>query len=487
MRLQYKAAIIMTLFGSLIVLLLSFWFDKQSHSIAIENELFNIQKISEEISFHLDSNLQEKTSIALTITTAPCIKESLRQSNNKFSSLTSEQRSLQISNLNQRWRKTSDISDPFIQSYMQNSVATYLKEQQIIMPDMYGELFLTNRYGTLVSSTGKLSTLAHAHKYWWVACYNNGKGRIFLDDRGFDESVEGYVLGVVIPIKDGDEVIGILKCNINIDSSLTDSIEGYNQRNYGDMKIARTGGLVVREFGATPLSTQVPESIQKELQKKRISATIIAEKEANKLVALAPVPITRGSSKIGFGGRGNKESIDHIKGNTGEGWHIVISIPEEKVLKKVRQTTLKIGLVGVIFLILSSIVALFLGKRIAKPIVSLADDATKIGAGNLQTRTKVSSTDEIGILAKSINSMAGNLETNAAAQEKIIIKLQKALDEILILRGILPICSYCKKIRDDKGAWEVIEAYICRHSEAQFSHGICPECHKKQTQDMENE
>ncbi len=64
-------------------------------------------------------------------------------------------------------------------------------------------------------------------------------------------------------------------------------------------------------------------------------------------------------------------------------------------------------------------------------------------------------------------------------------KLQKALDEIKTLRGIIPICSYCKKIRDDQGAWDIIEAYICNHSEAQFSHGVCPECYKKQMEDLD--
>jgi len=70
-------------------------------------------------------------------------------------------------------------------------------------------------------------------------------------------------------------------------------------------------------------------------------------------------------------------------------------------------------------------------------------------------------------------------------KEKLIKKLQKALEEIKTLQGIIPICSYCKKIRDDKGAWDIIEAYICKHSEAQFSHGICPECYKIQMEDMD--
>jgi PAS domain S-box-containing protein len=58
-------------------------------------------------------------------------------------------------------------------------------------------------------------------------------------------------------------------------------------------------------------------------------------------------------------------------------------------------------------------------------------------------------------------------------------KLQKALEDVRTLRGILPICASCKKIRDDKGYWNQVEKYVTEHSEAQFSHGMCPECLKK--------
>ena len=64
-------------------------------------------------------------------------------------------------------------------------------------------------------------------------------------------------------------------------------------------------------------------------------------------------------------------------------------------------------------------------------------------------------------------------------------ELEKALSEIKTLRGILPICANCKNIRDDKGYWNQIESYIQKHSEADFSHGICPECAKKLYPDLE--
>jgi len=66
-----------------------------------------------------------------------------------------------------------------------------------------------------------------------------------------------------------------------------------------------------------------------------------------------------------------------------------------------------------------------------------------------------------------------------AEREKLIRELQEALTNVKTLSGLLPICSACKKIRNDTGYWEHIEEYIAKHSGADFSHGICPECAKK--------
>jgi len=64
-------------------------------------------------------------------------------------------------------------------------------------------------------------------------------------------------------------------------------------------------------------------------------------------------------------------------------------------------------------------------------------------------------------------------------------KLLKALKEIKTLSGLLPICAACKNIRDDKGYWNQIEGYIQQHSDAEFSHAICPACAKKLYPDLE--
>jgi DNA-binding response OmpR family regulator len=57
--------------------------------------------------------------------------------------------------------------------------------------------------------------------------------------------------------------------------------------------------------------------------------------------------------------------------------------------------------------------------------------------------------------------------------------LEEALARVTQLQGLLPICSYCKKIRDDQNYWQQVESYIAEHSQAQFSHSICPDCYEK--------
>jgi hypothetical protein len=89
----------------------------------------------------------------------------------------------------------------------------------------------------------------------------------------------------------------------------------------------------------------------------------------------------------------------------------------------------------------------------------------------------------LGLLGISVASY--RLTKEEKRREIIIDQLQVALAEVKQLGGLLPICSSCKKIRDDKGYWTQIESYISHHSEAEFSHSICPDCAKKLYPDID--
>jgi len=72
-----------------------------------------------------------------------------------------------------------------------------------------------------------------------------------------------------------------------------------------------------------------------------------------------------------------------------------------------------------------------------------------------------------------------------AAQKKLIAQLEEALSKVKTLSGLLPICSGCNKIRDDQGYWSQVEGYIQEHTNAQFTHGLCPDCIRKYFPEME--
>ena len=143
--------------------------------------------------------------------------------------------------------------------------------------------------------------------------------------------------------------------------------------------------------------------------------------------------------------------------------------------------------------ILIALVLMFLVRRVMFPLKSLTEGVKQIGKGNLQTRISIHSNDEFKLLAQEFNNMIQSLQNITVSRddleieitqkkklekekEKMIEKLSKALDEIKTLKGIVPICAGCKKIRDDQGYWNQLESYIEKHSDAAFSHGMCPDC-----------
>lgn len=87
---------------------------------------------------------------------------------------------------------------------------------------------------------------------------------------------------------------------------------------------------------------------------------------------------------------------------------------------------------------------------------------------------------DIEQLMLNIRRAIEKLQTEAD-RVRLILELRAALAKVKQLEGIIPICSYCKKIRDDQESWQQLESYITEHSEALFSHGICPECFIKVT------
>lgn len=91
---------------------------------------------------------------------------------------------------------------------------------------------------------------------------------------------------------------------------------------------------------------------------------------------------------------------------------------------------------------------------------------------NIENRPVLSILKQMAVISEELGQAQQEIIRRKAAEAE----LQKALSEVKSLRGLIPICAGCKKVRDDKGYWEQIESYLQRHAGAQFSHGLCPTC-----------
>jgi AmiR/NasT family two-component response regulator len=120
-------------------------------------------------------------------------------------------------------------------------------------------------------------------------------------------------------------------------------------------------------------------------------------------------------------------------------------------------------------------------ERHPKPVVLLTahedqttlEEASRVGVGAYLVKPPYAQE-----LARSL-SIAVARFADLMEVRRLNEELRTALNQVKLLSGLLPICSGCKRIRDDQGYWHQVECYIREHSEVEFSHGICPECYKR--------
>ncbi len=404
---------------------------KYSYSQTLTNELHHTEFIVDEYSKRINQIILQKVNTIKTIAVSPTLIAALNESNNYYSLLSEQKRKTEIQSRDDKWQTIEDQNDPFILKYTNNPVSKYLVNQQNNLEGEYGEIFLTNKYGSLVASTAKLTTFAHGHKYWWKGAFNDGEGAVFFDDRGYDISVGGYVLGVVVPIKSGNEIIGILKANLNILGSISEMILKSQNEHLGKLKLIRSDGLVIYEEGVEPLSKRISSEILEKLHSSDKNSYICLEKQNKMMVGISEIRITSGIEGYGFGG--SFESIDHIKGNTGESWEILSYRPISILIKPIHATLARLFIIGLFLSIVLAFISLFIGKRAANPIRNLIEQIDHIAAGDFNSKVTIKRKDEIGLLAASFNKMAENLKNSTTSIDKLNAEIheRKQIEESL--------------------------------------------------------
>jgi methyl-accepting chemotaxis protein len=153
-----------------------------------------------------------------------------------------------------------------------------------------------------------------------------------------------------------------------------------------------------------------------------------------------------------------------------------LGLSEVSIERDVNRIVLLILLFAALTLGAGTAVAIVFSRIVTRPLLRLAGAAEAFGRGETREPVVIGTNDEIGELAAVFNLMVESRTRIAREREQLIEQLQKSLGEVKTLRGFLPICSSCKKVRGDQGYWQQIDSYLREHTEAEFSHSLCPDC-----------
>ena len=175
----------------------------------------------------------------------------------------------------------------------------------------------------------------------------------------------------------------------------------------GNLKLIRSGGLIVYEKGSVPLSTRIHNKILKKIKDKDRESLIIKDAGKNYLVGFSQIKLTKGGKEAAFGG--TFESIDHKKGNKGESWYILCFRRKKTVMEPIFDLIKSIILTGSIIVLILALASYLFGRRIAAPLAKLKTATENIGKGDFNIKLKWRKNDEIGNLGRSFNDMAKKL------------------------------------------------------------------------------
>jgi len=367
-------------------------------------------QFNEELGVHFDelaSRMARETSDALLANKLPLdglVLNKLIQDNVEVSSQAGTPDLAILNSLDKRWGSASD-NDLFVQQVLSNEVAGELRELQERLPQ-YAELFVTDKYGAIISSTDRTSDYYQADEEWWQQAWNDGAGAVFISQPEFDESTGIYAIDIALPIPAHNRAyfVGVLRATVNI-NELTGLLSAGQFGETGQaILVFPNNQFLTKEIGVN-LSTLDAQTISK-ISSLNDAYARFEYNGSPSLVSKSPVA----SLKEG----GDSNVIRKL------GWTIVIHQDLEEANQPIAATTQGIVLAAIGVLIATAVLALFVGGLFSKPIENLTFVAEQIGSGNLAAKADESAKDEVGTLAQTFNRMTMQLrETLAGLEQRV--------------------------------------------------------------------
>lgn len=420
MRLKYKITLSLFTMGLLAILFSAIFFFNFNKNREIKNIKNNQDLRVEALISHLKNEIEHEIQVTQSLSQTQMVIENLKKSNENFSSFSRDELRSELDQIDTEWANASSDSQVVL-DLLSNSLAKSFEKQQMLLQDKIGEIFLTNKYGLAIAATKKITTKTHYYKYWWKAMENATFHEAYVDDRGFDESVEDYVLGIVCPVFDGNEIIGILKVNFKI-KKLLEEIVNYQKMSNRETMVIRSGGNVVQELQSTQTGRTIPKDFLSEIIFHQGNTYYDNERDA--FISSFKLDLDK---RFQFGG--SSQSIDHKDGNNNEYWIIVEQYDAGSAMIPFLSGLKDILMFSLILLLLLSVLVFFLSDYMMKPIKKMIRTMSEIGSGDLLVRLDVHESGELGSISNSFNKMMDQLSLTTASKDELEKEIQRRKKE----------------------------------------------------------
>jgi len=353
----------------------------------------NIQDtVKDSVSSHLADLAKEKASLidflfSERVSEAKALAESwdinaiIKESNQHYAQMGDNSLIMEIVAIDDDWiEKKGRISKA--DAILNNSVSERLRRYQDVDPDKYGEIFVTDRYGAVVAMTKTLSDYRQSDEEWWRDVHRGNGTRVFIDDRGYDESIKALAVGVVVPVMDEKRVIGTLKINYKI-KKVIDIVSSIKLGKTDFALLARSQGTLLAH-SLTDNEQELSASQRDLLNSRKLvygeglfkgRKTVIGRaRAATEIFTRVPTP----GERKGISGEYWEPTV----------WNVLIEMEQEEAFapaRKLEQVVLWTSMAALVFIVVFSAVFFYFIHSILNPIKRLTRTIEEISLGRLET------------------------------------------------------------------------------------------------------
>jgi len=270
---------------------------------------------------------------------------------------------------------------------------------------VFGEIFLTNKYGANVAQTGKTTDYYQADEKWWQEAKKNG---LYVADVEYDESADVYSTDICIRIDDQTgNFLGIIKAVLNIEETFKIIKTEEEEHMAAGYKLLTKDSKILYATGEYEFLGSLPEKLVTHLDEENVQ-----EHLTHYFLSEADKP----------DGEDNIFAHTHSKGYKdykGLGWTLMVEYDTEEIFAPVAKLKTYIFIVSLLIIMGAFVLSFFISRSVSNPIKKLIDATSKIGEGNLETQVEIKSDNEIGQLGASFNKMTEALKNTTTSIDNL--------------------------------------------------------------------